>query len=108
MVGDGGVGSGLCVVVFGRPGERVVHRKMFDSFFSSEVHFSPMDTRNKAGWLALFVAIALATDAAVARWFPAITGSGTEGTIIAAFLAFAAAAFGFSTWAAGKNKQNQG
>ena len=57
-----------------------------------------MDTRNKAGWLALFIAIFLALDAAVARWFPALTSSGTEGVIIAAFLGFAAAAFGFATW----------
>ena len=58
-----------------------------------------MDTRNKAGWYALHIAVTLSLLAAISRWFPERTSAGSEGTIITAFLAFAAAAFGFSVWA---------
>jgi hypothetical protein len=51
-----------------------------------------------AGWLALTTALGLAIDAAVARWHPASTAVGSESAVIAALLAFAAAAFGISAY----------
>ena len=54
-------------------------------------------TKMAAGWIAFVVAVLLSLEAAVARLFPS-TASGTEATIIAALLAFAAASFGVSAY----------
>lgn len=54
-------------------------------------------TKTAAGWIALITAVSLSIEAAVARLYPS-TASGTEATIIAALLAFAAAAFGVSAY----------
>lgn len=51
-----------------------------------------------AGWVSLALAIALSSDAAIARWYPERTAPGTEAVIISALLAFAAAAFGISAY----------
>jgi hypothetical protein len=57
-----------------------------------------------AGSAALILALALSIDAAIARWYPASTTSGTEATIIASLLAFAAASLGISAYERIKTK----
>lgn len=57
-----------------------------------------MDHKYRAGWMALVCAVGLSVEAAVARWFPSSSASGTEGVIIASLLGFAAAAFGIQAW----------
>jgi hypothetical protein len=57
-----------------------------------------MNSKTKAGWLALVSSVLLAAEASVARWFPLHTAAGSEALIIASLLAFAAAAFGVSAY----------
>ena len=51
-----------------------------------------------AGWIAFLFAIILSIIAAVGRWFPSVTASGSEAVIISSFLGFAATAFGVSAY----------
>ena len=51
-----------------------------------------------AGWLSFSVALLLAVEASVARWFPQTFTNINESVIISALLAFAGAAFGIHAY----------